>query len=74
MAFSRQEQLLSSIDLLKFLADTVVDVKPPFVALSVAEPLRVKPSLLAATCWRMAARDGGLGFISEAGVRSSTAS
>lgn len=50
IAFRRQEQLLSSIDLLKFLADTVVDVKPPLVAVPEAEPRRVRSSRLAATC------------------------
>lgn len=75
MAFSRHEQLFSNMDLLKFLVDTIVDEKPPFEVLpETAEPRRVKMSLLAAACWRMAARDGGLGFISEAGERSSTAS
>ena len=74
IAFSRHEQFFNNIDLLKFLAETTVEVEPLFEALPVTAPRRVKFSLLAAACWRIVARDGGLGFISEAGERSSTPS
>lgn len=74
IAFNRHEQLLSNIDRLKFLAETTVDVEPLLEAPPVTAPRRVKFSLLAAACWRIAARDGGLGFISEEGERNSTPS
>lgn len=54
-----------------------MDVKLAFEALPVLAPFCVKFCLfaaVAAACWRIAAREGGLGFISEAGVRNSTAS
>lgn len=72
MAFSRHEQFFSNIDLLKALEVTELTEKP-FETPAVAEPRRVEFSLLAA--WlRIAARDGGLCFISVAGFGRSTAS
>ena len=65
MAFSRHEQLLSNMDLLKLLELTALAGKL-FVTLAVVER-RVKFSRLT-VCLCMAARDGGLSFMSVAGV------
>ena len=69
MAFSRHEQLLSNIDLLKVLEVTALAGKP----LVTLPGRRVEFSLLTA-CFCIAARDGGLCFISVAGVRRSSVS
>ena len=64
---------MSNIDLLKDFEVTALAGKP-LVTLPVAGARRVKFSLLLAACLRIAARDGGLCFISVAGARRSTAS
>lgn len=71
MAFKRHEQLFSNMDRQKPLEATVLGIE---LFVLVFEVDRREEFSLSATCFCIAALDGGLCFISVAGVRRSTVS
>lgn len=71
MAFKRHEQLFSNMDRLKPFEATVLGIEPFVLVLEVD---RRDEFSLSATCFCIAALDGGLCFISVAGARRSTVS